>query len=86
MTSKDSSAFCEKALDNMLSAVRTFFAHGGFQLQINAVSSEMMKRAMSSPEEYRDLIVRVGGFSANFVTLIPQMQQELIDRNEHSIQ
>ncbi len=74
-----------EGLEKMLAIVRTFFQRGGFQLQINAVSSKTMCDAMENPEQYRDLIVRVGGFSANFVTLTKEMQQELIDRNEHSI-
>ena len=69
----------------MLSIVKTFINLGGFQLQFNVALGETLKKAMEEPEKYRDLIVRVGGFSANFVKLTPEMQREIIDRNEHSM-
>ena len=58
---------------------------GGFQLQLNAVRRETLLAAREHPEQYRDLIVRVGGFSAYFTKLSPEMQQEIIDRNEHTL-
>ena len=70
-------------LDRMLAVLKVFLQRGGFQLQINAVSSDTLKKAKADPAQYRDLIVRVGGFSANFVKLSPEMQTEIIDRNEH---
>jgi len=75
----------EEVQEKMLAMLKVFLERGGFQLQINAVSSETMRKAQENPEEYRDLIVRVGGFSANFVTLSPETQMELIERNEHRI-
>ena len=72
-------------LQNMLAVLKVFLKRGGFQMQINAVSSETMRKAKEHPEQYRDLIVRVGGFSANFVTLSPETQTELIKRNEHQM-
>ena len=71
--------------DKMLSFVRSFMEMGGFQLQLNAVSREVLIAAREHPEAYRDLLVRVGGFSAYFTKLSPEMQQEIIDRNEHSL-
>ena len=75
----------EDYLNKMLSMVKTFMKLGGFQLQINAVSNEVLKSAKNEPDKYRDLIVRVGGFSANFVKLSPEIQTEIIDRNEHNL-
>lgn len=71
--------------DKMLAFVRTFMQLGGFQLQINAVDRETLLDAREHPENHSDLLVRVGGFSAYFTKLSPEMQQEIIDRNEHSI-
>jgi len=71
--------------DKMLAFVRSFMEMGGFQLQLNAVSRETLLAAREHPENYRDLLVRVGGFSAYFTKLSPEMQQEIIDRNEHSL-
>jgi len=72
-------------MDKMLEFVRTFMRLGGFQLQLNFVRRETLLDAREHPENYRDLLVRVGGFSAYFTKLSPGMQQEIIDRNEHSI-
>ncbi|MBQ4557131.1 MAG: hypothetical protein IJA60_05745 [Clostridia bacterium] len=71
--------------DKMLEFVRTFMRLGGFQLQLNAVDRETLLDAREHPENHSDLLVRVGGFSAYFTKLSPEMQQEIIDRNEHSI-
>ena len=71
--------------DKMLRFVRSFMEMGGFQLQLNAVSREVLIDAREHPEAHRDLLVRVGGFSAYFTKLSPEMQQEIIDRNEHSL-
>lgn len=71
--------------DKMLAFVHSFMDMGGFQLQLNAVRRETLLAAREHPEQYRDLIVRVGGFSAYFTKLSPEMQQEIIDRNEHTL-
>lgn len=75
----------KEAQEKILAMLKVFLQRGGFQMQINAVSSETMRKAKEHPEEYRDLIVRVGGFSANFITLSPEAQMELIERNEHTL-
>ena len=45
---------------------------------------EELKKAMADPEQYRHLIVRVGGYSARFVTLHKSLQEEIINRMRHS--
>lgn len=57
-----------------------YFERGGAQAMITVVGKDDLKGAMERPEEYQDLIVRVGGFSARFVTLEKDVQQELYDR------
>lgn len=57
-----------------------YFERGGAQLMVSVVGREDLKGAIERPEEYQDLIVRVGGFSARFVTLEKDVQQELYDR------
>ena len=44
-----------------------------------------LKEAKVKPEEHQDLVVRVGGFSAYFVQLSPQIQDDVIGRQEHSL-
>ena len=75
----------EESLTKFLALLKVFLARGGFEMQINAANSQQLEEARKNPEQYRDLMVRVGGFSANFVQLTPEMQQEIIDRNIHSI-
>lgn len=65
--------------------IRTFFSLGGMEIQLNVTDAETLKKARENPEQYRDLVVRVGGFNAYFVGCDPMLQQEIIDRNEHVI-
>jgi formate C-acetyltransferase len=63
--------------------LNVYFANGGQELQINVVSSDTLRAAQKDPEQYRDLVVRVAGFSEFFVNLTPDMQEEIIARTEH---
>jgi formate C-acetyltransferase len=64
--------------------VRTYFGQGGMQLQPNVVSTETLRDAQAHPERYRDLIVKVAGYSAYFVDLGRSIQQDIIARAEHT--
>jgi formate C-acetyltransferase len=75
----------EKTVNDMFSYVRTYFDLGGMQIQLNVVTSEMLKDAMAHPENYRNLLVRISGYNAYFVTLNRDMQIELIERAEYGI-
>lgn len=72
--------------DNVLAYIRTFLERGGMEMQINCVSNQTLLDAREHPENYRDLLVRVSGFSAYFTKLSPDIQQEVIDRNEQSFE
>jgi formate C-acetyltransferase len=58
----------------------TFLERGGFETQVNVVDAEILRRARKNPGEYRDLVVRVGGYCDYFTTLSPRMQDEVILR------
>ena len=60
--------------------IQSHFISGGAQLMITAVNKGDLERAMIHPEEYPNLLVRVGGFSARFVELEPAIQLEIINR------
>lgn len=62
----------------------TFFEQGGHIFQGNMTDVEEMKRAQENPERYGSLIVRVGGFSARFVTLDKSLQDDIINRMRHA--
>ena len=55
---------------------------GGFETQINVVDRETLRRARDNPEQYRDLIVRIGGYTDYFTRLSPAMQDEVMSRTE----
>ena len=75
----------EKTVRDMFSYVKTYFDLGGMQMQMNVVTSDTLRDAMAHPENYRNLIVRVSGYNAYFVTLNRDMQMELIERAEYNI-
>ena len=65
----------------LVSLLKTYVQMGGEQLQVNVADHEMLRRALKQPEHYRDLVVRVAGYTAYFVTLSPELQQEIIARS-----
>lgn len=67
---------------NLISMVKTYFDLGGYHVQFNCVSSKTLLEAQKHPEKYRDLVVRVAGFSAFFIYLDPEVQNEIIKRTE----
>ncbi len=75
----------EQVVEHMYSYVKTYFELGGMQMQMNVVTSEMLRDAMAHPENYRNLLVRISGYNAYFVTLNRDMQIELIERAEYGI-
>ncbi len=77
--------FGEQSLPKMLDLVQTFMDRGGFEFQVNVVDKDTLLKARQNPEAYRDLVVRIGGYSDYFVNLPPAMQEEIILRTEHEI-
>jgi len=70
----------------LISMLRTFFDDlKGWHVQYNIVSRETLLDAKEHPENYRDLVVRVAGYSAFFTTLSPDTQDDIIARTEHTI-
>ncbi len=55
------------------------------EMQFNIVSAKVLKRAQEHPEEYRDLVVRIAGFSAYFVEIYKASQDDIIRRTEHGL-
>ncbi|MEW6195737.1 MAG: trans-4-hydroxy-L-proline dehydratase [Bacteroidota bacterium] len=73
--------------DGILKAIqliRTYFRLDGHHIQFNVVTAEILREAQKHPEKYRDLIVRVAGYSDYFVDLGEALQNEIIRRTEHS--
>ncbi len=68
---------------NLGNMIQTFFALGAFHVQFNTVSTETLIKAQENPENYKDLLVRVAGYSTQFVNLSRSMQDAIIARTAH---
>jgi len=75
----------EKGLDAMSGLVRAYFAMDGHHLQFNVISRDTLIAAQKNPEDYKDLIVRVAGYSDHFRNLSKALQDEIIERTEQSV-
>lgn len=75
----------EEGIIKLRDMVKTYMANGGAEVQFNVVSTETMKKAQEKPEEFRNLVVRIAGYSAYFVELSRDCQNDLIMRNENMI-
>jgi pyruvate formate-lyase/glycerol dehydratase family glycyl radical enzyme len=73
----------EQGIDNLAHLLRTYFRLNGHHVQFNVVDTNTLRKAQASPEEYRDLLVRVAGYSDYFVDLDRDHQEEIISRTEH---
>ncbi len=73
----------EKGLNGLVQLIRTYFSLGGHHIQFNVVDAETLKRAQADPQSYRDLIVRVAGYSDYFCDLGESLQNEIIARTAH---
>jgi formate C-acetyltransferase len=67
------------------SLVQTFFDMGGMHLQYNVIGSDTLKEAQVSPDKYKDLVIRIAGFSAYFVELGKDLQDDLISRTDLAV-
>lgn len=68
--------------ENLVGFIGTYLEKGGMHCQFNIMSNEMMKAAMENPDDYKDMLVRVAGYSAYFVELGKPLQMDLIRRTE----
>ncbi len=69
--------------EKWIALLRSYFELGGAQIQPTVVSAEMLRDAQITPEDFRDVIVKVGGYSAYFTELGIEVQNEIIARTEH---
>ncbi|KZL89040.1 glycyl radical protein [Clostridium magnum] len=73
----------KRGQSNLGSMIQSFFSLGAFHVQFNTISTETLRKAQSNPEDYKDLLVRVAGYSTQFVNLSRSMQDAIIARTEH---
>ncbi|MBR2667475.1 MAG: hypothetical protein IKD96_04890 [Oscillospiraceae bacterium] len=72
-------------IDKVIALIKTFHRRGGWHVQFNIHSQEDLVAARHDPENWKDLLVRVGGYSANFVDLPLPLQDEIIHRTPHAV-
>ena len=73
----------ETGITAMANLIRTYFKLGGHHIQFNVVNRNTLLDAQARPDDYRDLIVRVAGYSDYFCDLSRELQDEIINRTEH---
>lgn len=74
----------EEGLDHMADLIRSYFAMDGHHIQFNVIDRQTLINAQKHPEDYKDLIVRVAGYSDFFRNLDKPLQDEIINRTEQS--
>lgn len=72
----------QASMEKFTDLLRTYLLNGGFFVQFNIIDTETLREAQRDPEKYRDLLVRVATYSAYFVELSPEMQEDIINRME----
>ncbi len=80
-----SSVNTEEAKVKLRHVIEGYFEKGGMEMQINVISTETMRAAQEDPDAFKDLVVRIAGFSAYFVEMHKESQDDLISRTELSL-
>lgn len=73
----------DKKRAKLLGLIKTYFKKGGQEIQINAISRNVLFEAMKNPQDYKNLVVRVSGFSAYYICLGKEVQEDILKRTEH---
>jgi formate C-acetyltransferase len=76
----------EVMLDDFSNTVKAYFKQGGLQIQFNIITHKKLEDAWKNPQDYRDLLVRVSGYTAYFKDLNEQMKLEIINRTEYNLE
>jgi pyruvate formate-lyase/glycerol dehydratase family glycyl radical enzyme len=74
----------ESGLKNLAALVRSYFDQKGMHVQFNIIDKDTLLAAQKNPDQYRDLVIRVAGYSAQFISLDKAIQDDIILRTEHT--
>jgi len=87
LNQKFSSAIVQskESIGKLVAYTNAFMLNNGSHIQYNMIDTNELRAAKRDPENYRDLIVRIGGFSAYFTQLSPSIQDDVINRSEHNL-
>jgi formate C-acetyltransferase len=72
----------EEGIENLAHLIRAYFKLNGHHIQFNVIDSQTLRQAQRFPQDYRDLLVRVAGYSDYFIDLDEYHQEEIIARTE----
>ena len=75
----------DEGIKKLGEVTKEYFRKGSMEIQYNVVDTETLKKAQAEPEKYRDLVVRIAGYSAYFVELGRDLQNDIISRNELTV-
>ncbi len=81
----ENSVSTEEGAKRVASLVKVLFKKNGIHIQFNVVGNETLREAQENPEQYKDLMVRVSGYSAFFTPLDPKVQEDIIKRVEFQL-
>jgi formate C-acetyltransferase len=74
----------DSGLDKLVSLLRTFFNNGGMEIGLNIVSDEELRKAQKDPDRYSHIMVRVFGFSTQFISLSRELQEYVIEKTKQT--
>lgn len=77
-----STVYGDNGIEKLASLLKTFFKDGGMQIGLNILSQEDLRKAQKDPEHYSHLMVRVFGFSTQFISLSPEIQEYVIEKTK----
>lgn len=75
----------DEGLKHFASIVRSYFDHKGMHVQFNVIDRDTLLAAQKDPDQYKDLVVRVAGYSAQFTVLAKEVQDDIISRTEQTL-
>ena len=75
----------QEGIDKLRDVSKAYFEQGGLEVQYNVVDTETLKAAQTDPGTYRDLVVRIAGYSAYFIELGRDLQDDIIARHENNL-
>ncbi|HOO32398.1 MAG TPA: pyruvate formate lyase family protein [Thermotogota bacterium] len=81
----ENSASTDEGVRRIASLIKVLFRKNGIHIQFNVVGNETLREAQEHPENFRDLMVRVSGYSAFFTPLDPKVQEDIIKRVEFQL-
>jgi formate C-acetyltransferase len=75
----------QEDLHKFAALIRGYFDQGGYHVQFNIIDENTLRDAQKHPENYRNLLIRVAGYSDYFVLLSHEIQEEIISRTKHGL-